>query len=84
MKSMTIHQMDDLLAEHIEQRAQENGESLNSTIKGLLAKALGLSAREGEPQGYRRFLGTWSEEEAGEFDSAVADFGRIDPGDWRL
>ncbi len=40
MKSITIHKLDDLLAEKIEAMAKENGESLNATIKQLLCRSL--------------------------------------------
>jgi hypothetical protein len=85
MKSMTIHKMDDLLLEAIREQAEARGESINATIKKLLAKAVDLeggsdtAARTG---GYRRFLGLWTAEESAAFESAVADFDRIDAGDW--
>jgi hypothetical protein len=41
---MTVHMIDEHLAECIEQAARERGESLNSTIKGLLTQALGLNS----------------------------------------
>ena len=53
-------------------------------IKELLAKAAGIEnkrkthARAG---GYRRFLGRWTAEEAEAFESATADFERIDASD---
>ncbi len=86
MSSITIHNMDDLLAASLKQRAAEGGGSLNSTIKDLLSSALGLNGSDGvsqPPRGYRRFLGLWQEAEKQAFDKAVEDFGRIDPGDWQ-
>lgn len=86
MKSMTIHKMDDLLLEAIREQAEARGESINATIKRLLAKAVDL---DGGPdstdgtRGYRRFLGLWTAEESAGFESAVADFDRIDADDWK-
>jgi len=78
--------MDELLTASLKQRAAERGESLNSTIKGLLSSALGLDGSDGispPARGYRRFLGLWQDAEKQAFDKAVADLGRIDPGDWQ-
>jgi plasmid stability protein len=85
MKSMTVHKMDDLLLEAIKERAEARGESLNATIKELLAQAVGLEdSKDNETRatGYRRFLGLWTAEEAAAFESATEDFERIDASDW--
>lgn len=85
MKSMTIHKMDDLLLETIKSRAQEKGESVNATIKDLLAKAVGLeNDRESDTgrTGYKRFLGRWTSEEEAAFDQATTDFALVDESDW--
>ena len=86
MKSITIHKLDDILVEEIEVKAKETGQSLNATIKELLAKALNVdldayNSRKNR-QGYRRFLGKWSAAEAAEFEKATADFEKIDTRDW--
>lgn len=85
MKSMTIHKIDDLLLEAIKERAEAKGESLNATIKDLLARAVGLEGNQENParsSGYRRFLGRWTADEAAAFERATADFERIDASDW--
>ncbi len=85
MKSMTIHKMDNLLLEAIKERAEATGASLNTTMKELLAKAVGLEDNKGKETratGYRRFLGLWTAEEAAAFESATADFEHIDASDW--
>lgn len=86
MPSMTIHKMDELLAERIRLLAEERGESLNTTMKELLSQALGLPASAADARvskGYGRFLGVWTEEDKNEFDAATADFERVDAEDWR-
>ncbi len=84
MKSITIHKLDDLLAEKIEAMAKENGESLNATIKQLLCRSLHIDPGHStaSKHGYRQFLGRWDESEANEFDEAVKDFNAIDEADW--
>ena len=45
MKSITIHNLEDRLVAMIERIADQEGNSLNKTIKGLLASALGLDPK---------------------------------------
>lgn len=85
MKSMTIHKIDDHVFELIKSLADEKGESINTAIKELLAKAVGVQgdgAADARESGYRRFLNRWTHEEAADFERATADFGRIDESDW--
>jgi hypothetical protein len=85
MKSMTIHKIDDHVLELIKTLADEKGESINSAIKELLAKAVGVhgsGAADARESGYRRFLKRWTDDEAAAFERATADFGKIDESDW--
>lgn len=85
MKSITIHALDDDLAEEIKKRAQAEGVSLNKTIKKLLREALGLmpnQVRDRQDE-FADLFGCWSKEEAAEFDAAVQDFERVDAKDWQ-
>lgn len=85
MKSVTIHKMDDLLAEKIRLLAEERHESMNTTMKSLLANALELPTEAAEPKttGYAQFCGLWTDEDKAEFDAAVQIFEEIDDEDWR-
>lgn len=84
MKSFTIHKLDDEASELLEQRARREGTSVNKLAKRLLRKALGLE--EQQMVDYRSdfldLFGTWSKEEAAEFDRAVAEFEVVDEADW--
>jgi hypothetical protein len=85
MKSITIHNMNDLMAEKIRLRAAEEGQSINKTIKQLLTDALGIQDTDSDfssRSGYSRFCGLWSEKEAREFNTATADFETIDENEW--
>ena len=85
MKSMTIHKIDDHVLELIKTLADEKGESINSAIKELLTKAVGVQgygAVDARESGYRRFLNRWTLEEAAAFEQATADFDKIDESDW--
>jgi len=84
MRSFTLHKMDPLLAEKLEQRAREGGQSLNRTAQDLLREALGLQGPEGadRTESFRDLFGTWDEDDLREFKERVADFDRVDPADW--
>lgn len=84
MKSITIHGLDDALADRVARKARDEGASLNKTIKKLLAEALGLTPA---PQSDRRedfldLFGSWSDEDYEEFEIATRDFEEVDPRDW--
>jgi len=85
MKSVTIHNLDDSLAAMIQEKAREEGLSLNETVKKLLRKALGL-----EPGGngdrkadFAAFCGAWSKADAAEFRKNLKELHKIDPRDWQ-
>ncbi len=85
MKSITIHNLDDSLEAMIQERAREEGLSLNKTVKKLLRKALGL-----EPDGngdrkadFAPFCGVWSKADAADFEKKTEDLRKVDPRDWQ-
>ena len=85
MKSMTIHGIDDELADRIKRLAKAEGTSVTGTVRRLLQEALGMKPR---PRGRHReqfepFLGVWSKEEAEAFRQAIADFEQVHEEDWR-
>lgn len=84
-KSITIHNLDETLSQLIEQRAKEEGNSLNKTIKDLLRQSLGVRrpGAEAKKRVFDDVFGTWSEEEAREFEEKTKVFERIDPEDWK-
>lgn len=83
MKSITIHDMEPKLYELIKEKAKQQRLSLNKTIKKLLAKSLGIKNAQGEPHcnDFIEFLGIWTKDDTREFNAAVEDFGKVDPGD---
>jgi hypothetical protein len=86
-----LHQLtiryDDVLAREIEDLARREGISLNQAAVRLLRKG----ARLEEPQHARDtvgdsldwFIGSWTEGQAKELESALADFEMIDKDLWR-
>ena len=83
MKSITIHGMDETLAKHLQKKAYDQGQSLNITIKQLLRKSLGLDeSKKTDSHRFDEFVGTWSKEEANEFEKAIADLEQVDKEEW--
>lgn len=85
MKSFTIHKLEGETYTRIEELAQREGTSINKTAKKLLRKALGIeneSVAERRKR-FERFFGTWTEEQAAEFEEAVRVFDEIDEESWR-
>lgn len=76
----------DKLAREIEELAQREGISRNQAVLRLLRKAVGVDgpdeSRDVIGDSLDWFIGSWSEEEAREFDEAVADFEAIDDELW--
>ena len=85
MKSLTIHDLDDSLDVMIQEKAKEQGLSLNRTVKMLLRKALGLEPGGNgvKRAGFAEFCGVWSKTDAAEFDRRTKDLRKVDLRDWQ-
>lgn len=85
MRSITIHNLDDSLEALIEQKAREEGLSLNKTVKMLLCQALGLApGGNGDRNAdFAEFSGVWATADAAEFARNTRDLHKVDPRDWR-
>lgn len=85
MRAITLRNLPPELARMIEQRSVTTGTSLNRTVIDLLEEALGLKGKR-LPKVVHRDLddlaGSWSEEEAAEFDRVLAEQRQIDPELW--
>jgi DNA polymerase III delta subunit len=85
MKSMTIHGIDDQLAELIKSKANQEGLSINKTIKKLLETSLGIRPRPPQKNidEFSEFCGVWDGRDLREFEEAISDTETVDPGDWQ-
>lgn len=85
-KQLTIR-CDDDLAREIEDLARREGLSLNQAVLRLLRKGAGIAegdeTRDAIGSSLDWFAGSWTEEQAREFDEAVADFETIDEELWK-
>jgi hypothetical protein len=85
MKSITIHGVDEPLAELIKSKAQSEGLSINQTIKKMLESSLGVKPRPpGSARGeFKEFCGIWSDADLTEFKEKTKQLRKVDPRDWR-
>jgi hypothetical protein len=86
MKTITLRKLPPDLEERVEAKARELGLSLNKTVIRLLEEQLTPSSPR--PLGSRRhrdldhLAGSWTAEEAAEFDRSLEEQRRIDPELW--
>lgn len=85
MRSITIHGIDEPLAELIRSKAQSEGLSINKTIKQVLEEAFGVRPRQKDANRgeFEEFLGLWSESDVREFENKTRELKKIDPEDWQ-
>ncbi len=85
MKSMTIHGIDDQLAELIKSKAESEGLSTNNTIKKLLETSLGVKPPPDRKnlEVFKEFLGLWTQTDLDQFEETTADMRNIDGEDWK-
>lgn len=87
-RTITIRNLPADLETRIEEMAREEGASLAQTVIRLLMRATGLrppERRDGKRTRHHELdalAGTWSAEEAAEFESALAAQRRIDSDVW--
>ena len=87
VKQLTVRGFDDELAEIIRRVAERDRTSLNKAALKLLRKGAGLSENAGQidtvGSSLDHLIGSWSRDEAAEFDAALEDFETIDESIWR-
>ena len=87
LRQLTVRGFDDELSSAIQGLAQRQGISLNKAALRLLRKGAGLSD---DNEGRRKIgssldhlIGTWTQEQADEFDAALQEFEKIDEEMWK-
>lgn len=85
MKTMTIRNVDPTLGQLLKERAETAGCSVNSYVLELLKESLGINKKKRTVKYHDLdFLaGTWDEEQAQEFETAVQPFSEIDTELWK-
>jgi hypothetical protein len=82
--SLTLRNLSGDLLRVLEETAIKNGTSLTRAALLLLEKGAGLRPERGPQRQhwYDQFAGSWTAEEAAEFDAALAEQRKIDPEIW--
>lgn len=86
MTVISIRGVDERAIFRLKQQAEVEGASLNSLVVRVLETAAGVRAANKQPQRFddlNALQGTWSHDDACEFESATGDFSAIDPGLWK-
>ena len=84
MKAITIRGIDEEIESRLRMKAQESGDSINTTLLKLLRKALDLDKEKPYPEYHDLdgLAGTWSTEDEEEFNKSQEGFTRIDRDLW--
>lgn len=86
MKAITVRNLPPELARLIRQKAKAERISLNRAVIGLLEEATGLgrqSRKEVFQDDLDALAGSWTNEEADEFDAFLKEHRTIDPEMWK-
>lgn len=83
MNAITLRNIPLEIQEAIQRRASDEGLSFNKTVQRMLEEALGLRrSSRALHHDLDHLAGTWSPEEADDFDAALAEQRSIDPELW--
>lgn len=83
---ITISHLDDASAEWIEEQASQRGLDKETIVVQLIHQGIDLEQRKAQLPNYRdldALAGTWSKEDAADFERATASFRQVDEELWR-
>jgi hypothetical protein len=88
MSALTISNLDSTVLELLSSEAERQGKSASELAGELIKRAMTPTnscptEKQRLPRDLTRLAGTWTKEEADEFDRAVASFGEIDEDLWK-
>ena len=86
MKAITLRNLPPEVAKTIQQRTTQKKTSVNKAVIGLLEESLGMKPQKKEKVRYHdldHLAGSWTKEEAEEFDKLIAEQRTIDPELWK-
>ena len=86
MKAITLRNLPPEVSKAIQQRAKRNKTSVNRAVIGLLEESLGKKQQKKDKPRYHdldHLAGSWTKEEAAEFDKFIAEQRTIDPDLWK-
>jgi hypothetical protein len=83
---ITIQHLDDATAEWIEEQAAQRGMDKEAVVLQLIQRGIDLEQKKAALPKYHdldALAGTWSEQEAAEFDRTTASLRQVDEELWR-
>lgn len=83
MSQITIRDLSPQIEAIVRRRAMDEGISVSKAISEMLTAAVGLEPHDKRYRDLSSLSGTWSAEEAAEFDRTQEYFQRIDEDDWK-
>lgn len=83
MKTLTLRNVPDEVAEHLGALAEESRQSVNATILQVLQKSMGGGPMLRKKRDLGAFSGAWSQAEAKAFERATEAFERVDEEMWK-
>ncbi|MCX7023869.1 MAG: hypothetical protein NT080_04535 [Spirochaetes bacterium] len=81
MSQISLRDLAPAVEAHLRERARIEGRSLSRIASEILTKAAGLG-ESGKKRDLSRFAGTWSHEDATEFEATQGPFSAIDEELW--
>ncbi len=82
MASLTVKQVDEGLLQRLREQSRRRGQSMNTFIRELLARAVGYEPGRTTYDDLSDLAGAWSEEDQREFDEQTRPFREVDPSLW--
>ncbi len=85
MATMTLRGIDEKTAEALKDKAQKEGTSVNAVTLRLIRESLGLDKKKRNVvySDLDHLAGTWSREEAADFERITAVFEKVDEEIWK-
>jgi len=85
MTTMTLRGVDDTIANSLKEIARREDSSVNSVILRIIKESLGIDKkrRDAVYDDLDHLAGTWSEQDATEFESATSVFEKVDEDMWK-
>lgn len=85
MATMTLRGIDDRIAEALKEKATSEGISVNALTLKLLRETLGIEKKKRVVtyNDLDHLAGTWSEQDAVEFEQVTAVFEKVDEDIWK-
>ena len=84
MKAITLRNIPAAVEKAIRAKARQKKISANKAVIELLQERVGvLDSKKAVHHDLDRFIGSWTSQEAREFDEALAEIRQIDPELWR-